>query len=337
MMSQYELLLNEIEGITRELIERGYRNDHLLKVFALNNIEPSNNGTNTIKKIRRIPQQEKHLIATRDALATTLENHVKFVDKAIHVHKNIDVDVTQFCKIAASTKAHNYEHLENNEDEKATQVIFTTTREFIFRERLTREALKNPEDYEDYDDEVIVQKRITRTCYDSIVITSDNKIILSIDLASHMRTPEINKAIAQLRVLAMLIIKGSGNKAWIPDNGIDVFPAIERLYENPEGGVIQLSFETHGTGPQNTYDVTVQGSDKDLRKSNYHLKGKEACQIQPYRIAKRFDRHGSKPVIYIPGYFRLLYGNNGRHLYTAQIRESSSLDDYLYLVNKLIK
>lgn len=119
---------------------------------------------------------------------------------------------------------------------------------------------------------------------------------------------------------------------------VDLFPAVQGLYDAKDGDVVELGFITDDDSVKH---LKARQGKKCLRKDGYHKAGATFVgnALLPFRIAVRWQRQLKglltvQPEIILPGTSRTIYGVNN-HLYDCVLRNCLSLRDLVLIRSKL--
>lgn len=290
-------------------------------------------------------------------LDSLVKNHIYFDDKLISIFENI----SSIDDIREKLNSHfaNEENIKeeftgkyaifskNILSEFITSYQFGLVRETTIRQELSSNDLKDSvlEEYQ----YVYGVKKVPLNCYDAIIIDIENKrIITAVDLARVLGSNELN--VAQNNFFRHLkTIIGNMNLSMCLDEPLDLFPQIQKFYDEPKdnqtNGVIEISFTT----PAGTaHYEKLRGNGKDLRIATYHEKGVEGVKnekedgillnndITPYRISKKYYRENSNIEIALKSSYIAINSANGSHLYEAYIYGTRNKEDLDFVVKKLI-
>lgn len=221
---------------------------------------------------------------------------------------------------------------------------FGTVREVNVRESLSVSSLRE-EIVEDYQ-ELIGVKKMKLHCYDFVLLDFERDIaVLGVDLAQILGANEVN--IANLNFANFLNkelnIKIENNQK------IDLFPKIKYFYNLPKddsNGVIEIYFMTdEGTA----HHETARGNTRDLRTATYHSSGVQGLRkikslnemlnadISAYRITSKFYQEYSELQIALKSSYVAINTSNGSHLYEALTYGARSLEQFDFVLDKLLK
>ncbi|AWH48521.1 hypothetical protein C1925_04780 [Stenotrophomonas sp. SAU14A_NAIMI4_5] len=124
----------------------------------------------------------------------------------------------------------------------------------------------------------------------------------------------------------------------VPLTPVDLFPAVQGLYDAPDGDVVELGFITDDDSVKH---LKARQGKKCLRKDGYHTAGATFVgnALLPFRIAVRWQRKLNglltvQPEVLLPGTSRTIYGTNNR-LYDCVLRNSLGLRDLILIKSKL--
>lgn len=292
-------------------------------------------------------------------IRTLVYSHIKYDDKLISIYKFESLeDINDLIKDLEALDFLGEVIDTNNMEKDYTPFIRDDSVEnkcvyqFVVRRETTVRQQLNPEDLKDYiiDDyqEVYGVKRIPLTCYDSLTIDkNDRLIIISIDLARVLTRAGLNVAQNNFQNFLKKLLKINLN------NPINLFPKIQCFYNEPKdksNGVIEISFTTtDGTA----HYEKLRGTALDLRLATYHEKGVEGVKneskhgmllnndITPYRISSKFyrsqlDIDHSDIEIDLKSSYIAINTSNGSQLHDAFIYGCRNQNDFDFTVHKLI-
>jgi hypothetical protein len=119
---------------------------------------------------------------------------------------------------------------------------------------------------------------------------------------------------------------------------VDLFPAVQGLYDAPDGDVVELGFITDDDSVKH---LKARQGKKCLRKDGYHTAGATFVgnALLPFRLAVRWQRKLNsglivQPEVLLPGTSRTIYGLNN-HLYDCVLRNCLGLRDLELIKSKL--
>ncbi|OUY08535.1 hypothetical protein [Acinetobacter populi] len=289
-----------------------------------------------------------------EKLTVFLENHIRYDNKIVMVYDHLSEDNIQefieaFIKVYSdSTSFDSTEYIADSCHQITENLIFYNFR--IVREVSERKEL-TMSDLGDLGEEVLGQysriigyRPVKITCFDALAIDIKNKrLILQLDLGSIVLANAVDKFFHNLRVSINKAIRKAGvTNCRIPDKTqfINLYTTIQNFYDNGEGEVTKASFSTS----KNNHHETLRDRARDIRKAEYHLRGKAAEEalggkIRPYRISKRFERiTNTWPQVYTGVHYR--YFNKAisgeKNLYEAHIFDIKSYNDYLFIIDKIL-
>jgi hypothetical protein len=132
--------------------------------------------------------------------------------------------------------------------------------------------------------------------------------------------------------------RGLAKAMGVPLTPVDLFPAVQGLYDTPDGDVVELGFITDDDSVKH---LKARQGKKCLRKDGYHTAGATFVgnALLPFRIAVRWQRKLNglltvQPEILLPGTSRTIYGVNN-HLYDCVLRNCLGLRDLVLIKSKL--
>lgn len=188
-------------------------------------------------------------------------------------------------------------------------------------------------DYIDDDfDKIVGYKTQEIPCFNSIIFDNDKKtIILSADLSSQFQEENLRAEIAKL----VKIIRQKTNIGQaIKDLGLNIFPSIQKLYDEKEGIIKELAFKTNDGVAHR--EKARSGID-DVREGDYHIAGVASAEIEPYDIHKTyFDSQSNVATeVLVKGSWFILNSVN-QVLHNATVTVNSE-EEFVKIINKLIE
>lgn len=124
----------------------------------------------------------------------------------------------------------------------------------------------------------------------------------------------------------------------VPLDPVDLFPAVQGLYDAPDGDVVELGFITDDDSVKH---LKARQGKKCLRKDGYHHAGATFVgnALLPFRVAVRWQRKLKnglivQPEVLLPGTSRTIYGVNN-HLFDCVLRNCLGLRDLELIKSKL--
>lgn len=118
-------------------------------------------------------------------------------------------------------------------------------------------------------------------------------------------------------------------------NPINFYPAIERLYEAPDGTIGELGHVTDAAG---IYKEKMRRKDLDVRKDPYHHGGTEAVKnLNPFSISKRWiSKQGyGYPEVAIPAHFSVA-SSEDPVIDMIYIFGCTCIEDYNFVMMKVL-
>lgn len=194
---------------------------------------------------------------------------------------------------------------------------YFTSKEDIFVSELSEEAQQDLSDYE----VLVGVKRDVYQAYDSVYIDLDkNLIILKIDRSDELSALEITRNMNTLSEVFLEYIQ----QQYCHDfnfTPINIFPAIQKLYNTSDGKVTGLG---HLTNTASSKLEKMKFKRDDLRREPYHNGGKQAVNnlINCYHISKIWHEgelhicgrssliSHETPEIFIAQIYQVINGNN---------------------------
>ena len=289
-----------------------------------------------------------------EKLSAILENHIRYDNKLIMVFDQLTEDdiqefINAFIKVYSdSTSFDGTEYVADSCHQIAGDLIlynFKIVREVSERKELTESDLG------DFAEEVLSKyKRIIGyrpvqiICFDALALDLKNKrLVLQLDLGSIVLANAVDKFFNNLKVSINKAFRKVGvTNCRIPDKAqfINLYTTMQNFYDNEEGEITKASFSTS----KNNHHETLRDRARDIRKAEYHLRGKAAEEalggkIRPYRISKRFERiTNTWPQVYTGVHYRYFNKNISgmKNLYEAHIFDIKSYDDYIFIINKIL-
>lgn len=323
--------------------EREISLGQIQNIFRENNLSARNfSGLKT--KLNGVYSSDT-LTKLQSRLRDFINNHIIFDDKFITLVKNVSLDdfeqklSMEFDKIRYPYTIYQVTKISSNK--KLYQ--FATIREINVREALSVENLR--EDISDDYQELIGIKKTKLHCYDFLLLDFDrNLVIIGIDLAQILGANEVN--ISNINFINFL--KKALNIS-IDDHKIDLFPKIKEFYNLPKdktNGVVEIYFMTdEGTA----HHETARGNTKDLRTATYHSSGMQGLRdikfinemltadISAYRITSKFYQADAEMQIALKSNYIAINTTNGSHLYEAYIYGVKNLEQFNFIIDKLVR
>lgn len=219
---------------------------------------------------------------------------------------------------------------------------FQIIREISERKELTESDLGELASVLDKYNRVIGYRPVKVTCYDAVIVdTKNNRVILQLDLGSIVLANAVDKFFHKLITSINKAFDVAGvTSCRLPEKVQfeNLYNAIQKFYDNDEGEVTSASFSTS----KNNHHETLRDRARDIRKAEYHLRGKVAEEalggkIRPYRISKRFERVTNKwPQVYAGIHYRYFNKPGLKSLYEAHIFDIKSYKDYSFIIDKIL-
>ncbi|EHU2375964.1 hypothetical protein A0159_RS10745 [Acinetobacter baumannii] len=282
-----------------------------------------------------------------------LENHIRYDNKLIMIFNGLDEDngqyfIDAFSKVFSEEEAFvDTEYLADschkiNED--VSIFNFKIIREVSERKELTDNDLGPLAGVLEKYNRIIAYRPIKIACYDAVVIDVKNKLlILQLDLGSIVLANAVDKFFHNLRTsINKAFDKVGVTNCRIPEKAKfeNLYTTMQTFYNNEEGEVTKASFSSS----KNNHHETLRDRARDIRKAEYHLRGKVAEEalggkIRPYRICKRFERVKDMwPQVYTGVHYRYFNKNlsGTKSLYEAHIFDIKSYEDYIFIIKKIL-
>ncbi|MEI8607825.1 hypothetical protein P4S70_01290 [Enterovibrio sp. Hal110] len=161
-----------------------------------------------------------------------------------------------------------------------------------------------------------------RQFLDVVVLNpKDFTIELRLDTSSAVAKKDIDKLFQDLQASFIELLDYRFN-FYIFDNAINFFPLISQMYLNKSdcGRVVELSFTTDGGYVHNEKD-RKKAKGNDVREGAFHQGGSQKCDVNPYRISKRWESEFTSEVKYE---YELSLNSNFREL--SKLPEDAFLD-----------
>nr|WP_313423832.1 hypothetical protein [Moraxella sp.] len=331
LASEREIPLSQVQAIFKDACNLSARNFSGLK-----------------KRLQDISKIET-LSRLKDSLENFVGNHIKFDDKMITLAS--DVNLSDFKQKLENVFNSTFEPVQYAYSTYKVEQLskhqrlyqFTTIREINVRESLNVNSLKEDivEDYQ----ELIGIKKTKLRCYDFVLLDFEkNVIVVGVDLAQILGANEAN--IANLNFNNFL--KKELGIEITELQKIDLFPKIKDFYnlpKNNDNGVIEIYFMTdEGTA----HHETARGNTKDLRTATYHSSGVQGLKnikslneilnadITVYRITSKFYQVDNDLQIALKSSYVAINTQNGSHLYEALIYGIKDLEQFNFVINKLL-
>lgn len=285
------------------------------------------------------------LTRLQNNLKRFIDNHIIFDDKLITLVENINLnDFKQKLSVTFNESHYAYTNYKTTQiSPNKTLYQFTTIREINVRETLSVDNLREDisEDYQ----ELIGIKTTKLHCYDFVLLDFDRNIaIIGIDLAQILGANEAS--IASINFANFLKKEIKINIA--NSQKTDLFPKIKDFYNLPideTNGVVEIYFITdEGTA----HHETARGNTKDLRTATYHSSGVQGLRniksinemltadISAYRITSKFYQGNSELQIALKSSYIAINTANGSHLYEAYIYGVRNLEQFNFIIDKLV-
>ncbi|NUG13299.1 hypothetical protein HUN13_17115, partial [Acinetobacter seifertii] len=289
-----------------------------------------------------------------EKLLVLLENHIRYDNKLIMVFDHLTEDEIQefinaFITVYSdNTSFEGTEYIADSCHQVEEDLIlynFKIVREVSERKELTESDLGHfAEEVLSKYNRVIGYRPVQITCFDGVALDLKNKrLVLQLDLGSIILANAVDKFFNDLKLSINKAFRKVGvTNCRIPDKAqfVNLYNTIQNFYDNEEGEITKASFSTS----KNNHHETLRDRARDIRKAEYHLRGKAAEEalggkIRPYRISKRFERITDIwPQVYTGVHYR--YFNKAisgpKNLYEAHIFDIKSYDDYIYIINKIL-
>ena len=222
--------------------------------------------------------------------------------------------------------------------DEANSIELTTTYLRPFKERSiidpTIMSTSTQNDLQNFDEIIGIKDRYIQ-CFDTITFNKSTGLItFEIDMCTTLNFEELDRAATRYRrMLAILCIKNSGTHILL--NRVNLFSAIDKLYNSHDGTVLKLG---HATKTGSVKEEKMRKKKDDLRQEKYHTAGLAAIggQTNNYSISKQWDgSHNNTLTVSIPGHFSLI-SNAIPFINYAIIEGCSTRYDYDLLITKVI-
>lgn len=181
--------------------------------------------------------------------------------------------------------------------------------------------------------EVFVRKRCVTQCYSFISIdVKTNRLVIAVDGSDLPATESSAQFAALLRVIK--------SECPIDLTGrINFFPAVDRLYQKPDGDISMVAFLTPDG---NNSSLRLKPSSQCVRIDSYHKAGEQVGVNSKYRLGKRWNKmtaHSIKPYsvqLELPGRRGMLDNLQDKldQLHTIQCL---NFDDIVFLLDKAME
>ena len=179
---------------------------------------------------------------------------------------------------------------------------------------------------------------IDRQHFDTVFIPTDGNIEIRIDTSGSLHVKEILSAHSQIHTAFNATCADSlGNHVLGPIKNL--FSLIDNYYKAKKEGIVE---ELHFECSTGTIRREILKRDrKDLRTEEFHLAGKSAIKaITPFRIGISWPRKKSEaaishPSLLLPGLLKMARDSVKFPLYTAQIENAESEDDFNFVLDKI--
>ncbi|RJO33855.1 hypothetical protein, partial [Acinetobacter baumannii] len=260
-------------------------------------------------------------------------SYLLYKDKSVSIYTNYQELDTLYANLDKSS-TDNLEELNfesHNIMGDLEFFIYKTTRTFFEKVAVDINLF---DDQDESIQQIYAIKSVLRECYDSIIFNKKKGyIILSLDRAEISNSAILNKAHAKLVRKINNSVRGISSTARLKESGDNLFPSIERFYQDQSGEVTSISFLTlAGT----SHNERLHKTCPDVRKAVYHIAGSAATPIEPYRISIRYDLDNQQPEIFLLGSFRAMNSRAARQLFEAQIQGATNRQSFEFCIDKII-
>lgn len=181
--------------------------------------------------------------------------------------------------------------------------------------------------------EIKCKTREVTQCYNSVMlIPSENLLVLTVDLSVLPRSESGHQ-----KFLVEQFVRNSA-KIHLA-RPIELFPAIQDMYEKVDGRISQMSFLT---ADGNSSALKLKPSQQCLRADTYHHGGESASPIlTKFKLGKIWDisQSASQTLsveLTLPGK-RTMLDNPKQHLFEAILSNCNSIETVVFIINKLLK
>lgn len=344
--------VNELVSMIIECESRRISLDILSKIFAKQNIEVAHRWQSLKTKAKICTDRE--LDKLQKNISNLLNNHILYDDKIVIIFDCFEQ--AELFELQA-VLSNSLDHANNDLFEDSNYIFsysktineninifgFHIIREVYERKELTEKDLGEIASIELKEfDRIVGYRPVKIDCYDSIIIdTSKNLLILQLDLGSIIIANAYDKFTNNLiKCLNNILIKLNATACRIESRSaaINLYSCMKKFYNNAEGEVTKVSF----TSSKNNHHETLKNNARDVRKADYHVKGKAAEElvggkISPYRVSKRFSNTANNwPQVNVGVHYRYFAKPGSKILHDAHIFDISCYDDYVYIIDKIL-
>lgn len=346
MVFNFEEKQSFIQTVIKFYKNRGYTlRGSINQIFKSNGLETTKTSwDDTVKMIAETPDSQinndifdklitgfqNDLLSTilyRDKFLTIYENPKNF-DKIYQTLESLSVDFDNDY-LPILDNSIDFEYIKTS-NQNLNYYTFKSIRSISTKVDLGIYALKQDYQTDEYD-RVFAYKTVDMACFNSIILDTANKnIILSADLANQFQDENLKAEIARL---VNLIRQTTGLGHTIEDSGINLFPAIDKLYQEQNGVIKELAFKTDDGV---AHREVARGGIDDVREGEYHTAGTASTNIQPYDIKKIYggNNHNDKKDLLLKGSWYVL--NLQTPILTNVTITVNSSNDLYSMISKLI-
>lgn len=223
----------------------------------------------------------------------------------------------QFCKYIERDDGH--------------ALIFVGVRSYQERVELAPESLKASAAQQHEFESIIGIVNRRRQVYDAIWIPKKGSHMIV--AADYPKSAISEFASASHIALERMLHREGG----VEPEAINLWPAVDGLYDAQEGEVVELGFVTDDDSVKH---LKARQGKKCLRKDAYHAAGSEVVgdSLQPFKLAVAWKRVAdgvtTHPEVLLPGTSKLIFGVNPV-LLDAVFRNGLSVGDMNFVISKL--
>ncbi len=186
-------------------------------------------------------------------------------------------------------------------------------------------------------EEIIAVKHTNRQFFDVVVLRTDlSAVEIRADVSGNIPSAFRTIAFRQIRNKFNELAGELGIESPLEEM-LNLYPAVEKLYDSTEGRVCELGFITDENSIKHERQ---RRKEVDLRTETYHHAGRNAVpHITPYRLGICWDIPIAedvqiRPELFFPGHVRLL-SEETQLLESAIITKCSGLTDYEFIFRKV--
>jgi hypothetical protein len=253
-------------------------------------------------------------------LKSTLKNDKEFLKNV--VNPPIKADIVRICDTS-----------------QGREFLVLSRRSIVERKELSFEDLSDKgREKTSLTSEVYVRDERLITAFDVVFVPHNPNLPVEVRISHDFKqgySPKTKAHIEALKVERVISNKIFGeeninvNSIFEP---IELFGAVEKLYQGSEGSIVELHFDCP-TGASRREVTRRTGI--DLREEEFHANGASVTEVWPYRVAVRWGNPGSDlRELFLPGTAQMLRTKNG--LESALVRKVVSHVEYESAINVLL-